>query len=101
MLPRRWPSNTTYSISDNNATAIFLRGEWMYLGEHYFDQANNIRQSPYNLLHMKAGFSTHKVECTFWMRNITDKRFVDYAYDFGVVHNGNPRTFGGSVSFKF
>ncbi len=90
-----------YILSEKNNLDFIIRGEWLYLGEQYFDQANTIRQSPYNLYNLKAGFSNSKIECMFWMRNLTDTRFVDYAYDFGVVHNGNPRTFGGSISFRF
>ena len=71
-----------------------VRGEWQYLGEEFFDLANTIRQSPYHLLNAKIGIQGKKLELFFWGKNLTDKRYISYAYDFGAAHLGNPRTYG-------
>jgi len=34
----------------------------------------------------------------FWIKNLDDVTYISYAYDFGAVHLGNPKTYG--VSFK-
>jgi len=70
----------------------------MYLGKQYFDLANNISQSPYHLLNTRFGIAANNFEVMFWGRNITDKNYISYAYDFGAVHLGNPRTYGVTLT---
>jgi iron complex outermembrane receptor protein len=85
-----------YSISlmPSNKLQLIARGEWTYLGKQYFDLANSITQSPYNLLNARLGLKIKHAELYFWERNIADIRYIAYGYDFGAVHLGNPRTFG-------
>jgi iron complex outermembrane receptor protein len=78
-----------------------LRGEWMYFGQQYFDVANTIGQSSYHLLNAKAGLIFKSFELYFWMRNLTDTRYIDYAYDFGAVHLADPKTSGVTFRTKF
>ncbi|MEO6915484.1 MAG: TonB-dependent receptor [Chitinophagaceae bacterium] len=77
---------------------LLLRGEWFYLGTQYFDLANTIRQSPYQLLNTRFGISYKSYELMFWGRNLSDEKYISYAFDFGAVHLGNPKTVG--VTFK-
>jgi iron complex outermembrane receptor protein len=37
----------------------------------------------------------------FWGRNLGDKKFIAYAYDFGAVHLGNPKTYGITLTANF
>lgn len=92
-----------YSIALSKKPGInmVLRGEWYYLGSQYFDLKNTIRQSPYQLLNVRAGISTKNIDLMFWARNITDKLYMAYAYDFGAVHLGNPKTYGVTCRIKF
>jgi iron complex outermembrane receptor protein len=76
------------------------RGEWQYLGKQYFDLANNIRQSPYNLLNTRVGVTAKNVSLFFWGRNLGNRKYISYAYDFGAVHVGNPETWGFTLSFN-
>lgn len=76
------------------ALTVVLRGEWKYLGTQYFDLANTIRQSAYNLYNTRIGLTTKTLSLFVWGRNLADTRYVGYAYDFGAVRLGDPRTFG-------
>ncbi|WP_315816022.1 hypothetical protein [Paraflavitalea speifideaquila] len=49
-----------FAVSHKPFIQFMARGEWQYLGEQYFDLANKIRQSPYNLLNTRTGISTKK-----------------------------------------
>jgi iron complex outermembrane receptor protein len=73
---------------------LVIHGEWAYLGKQYFDLSNNIFQSSYSLLNARLGVATSHAELFFWARNIGDVKYIAYAYDFGAVHLGNPKTFG-------
>jgi iron complex outermembrane recepter protein len=90
-----------YELAISSTIKFIARGEWFYFGEEYFDLANFIRQSPYHLLNVRAGVSFKKLELMFWSRNLTDTRYVDYAYDFGGVHLGAPRVYGVSGHVRF
>lgn len=79
----------------------FLRGEAAAVGETFFDLANNIRQAPYTLLHARAGVARKNIELSAWGRNIGDKQYISYAYDFGAIHFGEPRNFGASLRVTF
>jgi iron complex outermembrane receptor protein len=77
------------------------RGEWMYLGKKYFDLANTIDQPSYSLLNARFGVAVSGFEIMFWGRNLTNKRYIDYAYDFGAAHLGNPRNYGVTLRKNF
>lgn len=80
---------------------MILRGEWAYIGSQYFDLANTIRQPGYSQLHARAGLAWTHFELMFWGRNLGDTHYISYAYDFGAVHLGNPRTYGVMARFQF
>jgi iron complex outermembrane receptor protein len=91
-----------YSFGLNNwqDLKLVIRGEWLALGEHYFDLANNIRQPGYSLLNTRFGLNAKNFEIHGWIRNITDKKYIGYAYDFGAVHLGAPQTYGITITGK-
>ena len=91
-----------YSIllKKSSLLSLVLRGEWKYLGQEYFDLANSIRQAPHNLLNARVGVSTKYLGLFVWVRNISDSKYISYAYDFGAVHLGAPRTYGLTLSGK-
>ncbi len=91
----------SYSISSKHKINIVLRGEWKYLGEQFFDLANTIRQSPYNLLNTRVGVNAKSLSLFVWGRNLTNKKYISYAYDFGAVHLGDPKTYGVTIAAKF
>jgi iron complex outermembrane receptor protein len=88
----------TVPLVSSRLLRLVIRVEWAYLGKEYFDLANSITQSPYNLLNARLGLAAKHVELYFWERNIGDTKYIAYAYDFGAVHLGNPKTFG--LTFK-
>ena len=90
----------SYDLGSKQNLQLVVRGEWMYLGKQYFDLANNIAQSPYSLLNTRFGLSANNFEIMFWGRNLGDKNYISYAYDFGAVHLGNPRTYGVTLVGK-
>jgi iron complex outermembrane receptor protein len=80
---------------------LVARGEWRYLGDTWFDLANTIKQPGYSLFNMSAGVKMKNISVLFWERNLTNKRYISYAYDFGAAHLGDPRTYGVTVGLSF
>lgn len=87
-------------VNQSQSVKIIVRGEWIYLGKTYFDLTNTIQQAPYSLLNTRVGLSTQHFELMFWGRNLGDKKYISYAYDFGAVHLGNPKTYGITLRVK-
>jgi iron complex outermembrane recepter protein len=87
----------SYLINSRRQLSLIARGEWFYLGRRYFDLANTIQQSPHHLLNTRIGISQKHIELFFWSRNITNKKYIEYAYDFGAVHLADPRTYGVTI----
>ena len=81
-------------LSSRHQLKLVLHGEWFYLGKEYFDLNNKISQSPHSILNTRAGLTIPHLELFFWMRNLTDTKYIEYAYDFGAAHLGDPRTLG-------
>jgi len=87
-------------VANKQKLAIFVRGEYRYLGEYYFDFINGLSQPAYSLFNAKAGISNGRVELNFWARNITDRKYVAYG-SFGSFLLGSPRTYGTTFIAKF
>lgn len=88
-------------IGKRKNTQLFAGGEWKYLGKQYFDLANTIQQNPYSIFNTRFGVNLKKLSIIFWGRNLADKKYILYAYDFGAVHLGDPKTYGATVAVKF
>ena len=80
---------------------LVVRGEWRFLGNTWFDLANTIKQPSYSLFNMSAGARIRNFGLTFWDRNLTNKKYIAYAYDFGAAHLGNPNTYGVTLDVGF
>jgi len=89
-----------YAPGKTKKIKIRVRGEWKYLDKQYFDLENNLAQPSYNLLNANLGVITKQYEIICWIRNLTDKRYIDYAYDFGAAHLGNPRSVGVTLNVR-
>ncbi len=83
-----------YSVPIMQVAKLVIRGEWQYRGTTYFDVANTISQSAYHLFNARVGIDLKHLELYAWCRNAFDKNHIAFAYDFGAVHLGEPRTFG-------
>ncbi len=90
-----------YDLGGPKKIRLIAHGEWRYLGDQYFDLANTIEQKGYSTFNARLGVSTKKVDVFLWGSNLLNKRYIDYAYDFGAAHLGNPRTYGISIKTIF
>lgn len=90
-----------YGYMLNPEVKLVARGEWRYLGDQYFDLANQIEQKGYNIFNARLGLSTKRFEAFLWSSNLANKHYIDYAYDFGASHLGNPRTYGVTLRTQF
>ena len=90
-----------YDQKLKNHLTAFVRTEWKYIGTTYFDLANSIQQSPYSIFNASVGFNMSNLSIKYWSRNLTNQKYIAYAYDFGAIHLGDPATNGCSIALKF
>lgn len=88
-------------LGDHPSFRLMARAEWLWLGTTYFDLANTMKQDPYHLLKAQVGIKRDAIGLTFWAKNILDTRYIDYAYEFGAAHMGDPATYGISLRYGF
>lgn len=90
-----------YELSAAGPVKLIGRAEWAATGKQYFDMENKLEQKAYALFNAKFGISSKRLDFFIWGRNLDNKIYADYAYDFGATHLGNPRAYGMSISTKF
>lgn len=91
----------TQPVGSKEKTNVSARIEWLHFGKQFFDLANTISQDQYSLFNTRVGIIRGKWELVFWGRNLADKMYIDYAYEFGAIHLANPRTYGGTLMVRW
>jgi len=89
-----------HKLGGKGNSSLLIRGEYKIIGKQYFDISNTIEQKKYTLLNIKAGIQTSKLDLFVWIRNAGNTKFIDYAYDFGAAHLGNPKIIGTTLSVR-
>ena len=90
-----------YDLNGPQNFKLIARTEWRYLGDQYFDLANQNEQKAYSLFNARLGIANKKYSLFLYTNNLGNKHYVDYAYDFGAAHLGNPRVIGISANVNF
>lgn len=90
-----------YGLPVGKTFRLLARGEWRHLGTQFFDLQNNVKQDPYDLFNVRAGLVSKRLDVLFWGRNLADKTYLAYGYNFGAVSLGAPRTMGVTVTGRF
>jgi len=90
-----------YNKHITKSASAFIRVEWYYFGKQYFDLSNKVVQPDYQLFNASAGITYYQFGLSVWLRNITDVKYVAYAYNFGAARLGDPSTVGVTLKYKF
>lgn len=86
---------------NHKGLSAFIRGEWKYTGNTYFDLSNTIQQKPYNVFNASMGLNQGNYGLKIWVRNLSQEKYISYAYDFGAFHLGDPANYGITLSYQF
>lgn len=91
----------SFAFNKMGTAKLLLRSEWRFLGKQYFDLDNSIIQNPYSVINAKAGIIGKSLSFLLWARNLNSAEYISFAYDFGAVHLGNPKTIGATIAARF
>lgn len=58
----------------------FVRGEYLYTGDQYFDAESRLEQKAYGLLNLRAGLETDKFSAVIFVNNALDTDYRSYGY---------------------
>ena len=98
------PSSTNYVATQYQtsiaAHELMFRLEYNHVGKQFFDLANTIEQEAYGLVNFRSSIRTKHFDISFWGRNLMGKKYINYAYDFGAAHLGNPRMIGIGLGWR-
>jgi iron complex outermembrane receptor protein len=88
----------------------YLWADWSYRGETFLQQDldPNLVQPAYALLNLRTGVKTEDGhwELAFGVQNVTDQAYNVVGFDVPIVNgfaviNGPPRTFIGTIRYRF
>ena len=95
----------TYALGQGKRQpALFVRGEWRYLGHYYFDYYNQDGQNAYGIVNARAGVSSRHLELAFWARNVFERRYITYSSlspQSPLYMQSLPRMLGTTLTAKF
>lgn len=80
------------------------RFDFKYMSKIYYDPENILTQDGYHTLNYTLNVRINGIVTSFWVENILDTRFFDFAIPLGsrlIPKLGNPRTFGAKISLIF
>ncbi|MBG0775959.1 MAG: TonB-dependent receptor [Desulfovibrionaceae bacterium] len=91
-----------YRIPLRLGPTLLLRADLVGVGERYFDDANTVRESPYELLNLTVGLETEHLDWRLWAKNVCNTRYVTFENTtMGVAEDGEPISVGLSVDYRF
>lgn len=93
----------TYTTNFSKDVKFSIRGEWKFIGNHFFDYANQIEQKAFSLFNARATANYKNYSLSLWARNIADKKHIVFAYPFWLPNTkiNNPRMFGATLNITF
>jgi len=98
------PSSTNYFATQYQTSVaaheLMFRLEYNHVGKQFFDLANTIEQEAYGLVNFRSSIRTNHFDISVWGRNLMGKKYINYAYDFGAAHLGNPRMIGVGLGWR-
>ncbi len=90
------------------SVTVYGRGEAVFYGAYFYDDANTAGQDAYSLANFRAGARGRNVFAEAWIRNAFDTRYIPVAFAYfpfapsGFVGEmGRPRTFGIRAGVTF
>ena len=98
-----WMANAGAFFRPPFAPGLRLGVEWEHISPYFMDPQNTARYSGYDLLHLRAGYTTHGVEIWINARNVTDELHATIAtmgWGRQQYHPGAPRSLSLGLGYN-
>lgn len=101
----------TYSLGTqyHHESGIFGRVDFLGTGEIYGNVQNDyhVKFGDYYLVNLPVGYESEQYDVILWCKNAFDEEYYTSTFDYGatepigVACNGEPRTVGITVTYRF
>ena len=90
-------------------TGLKLNIQSNYITEFYFEEQNNVKSEPYNLIDLSIQYKYKNITLSLWSKNITNEKYPIRGYSFVLDPTyiiksyksfGNPRSTGITLTFN-
>jgi iron complex outermembrane receptor protein len=82
--------------------SLFGNIKYSGVGDRYFDDANTVEETSYELCSIKIGLEGRHMDYYVWVNNLFDQQYRIFENTVrGITEDGEPRVFGGSVTYRF
>lgn len=93
------------ALFDGRATG-WIRPEYSYIGDHFFDPQNRLEQSGYGIFSLSAGVEGERFRVSAFVRNLFDEDYRVYGFtdninNYDIAVAGKFRTFGVKLRATF
>jgi iron complex outermembrane receptor protein len=110
-----YEGNTVFGVPDYNFNVGLqyrrpLWGQWngfgrvevSGVGRRYFDDANTVKDSPYERVNLKLGLEGQHWDGYLWANNLLDCQYRIFEnVNRGITEDGEPLTIGVSLAYRF
>ena len=93
-----------FNSEKQDSLYMFTRAEVQGAGKSYWDDGNELRESPRNITNLRLGFETENMDLIFWTKNLFNERYNAVAFSRSIgelAQAGDPRTFGATLRIRF
>ena len=81
---------------------LMARTDCYAVGNRYFDDANTVKHSPYQLINLKIGLEGDRFDIYLWSKNLADQQYAQFENTAkGITEDGAPQAFGVSFEYRF
>ena len=90
----------------NSSLFAWIRPEFTFTGDHFFDVENRLLQESYSLLNLNFGVEGERISVSGFVKNVFDQDYRSYGYtdslsNFDLAVAGEFRTFGIKIKTQF
>ena len=97
------PDDCRYSFY-THPSGFFAQAEYLGSGKQYFDAENTLSDPGYNTVNLQFGYRGENLTVAIWGKNVFDTHYITkklVANGNKIVEDGNPFSFGTTVSWSF
>lgn len=95
-----------YTTSLSKKASLVVRGEIRNVGRYFTDIQNTLEQPNYTLVNGRVAYTQDRYTLALWGQNLTDTTYLafgtpDTSFGSRSVRTALPRTFGGTLTYRF
>ena len=91
-------------VQYRHKSGLLGRADLHGVGDIYCDSKNILKQGSYQTVNLRLGYEGERFDFILWGKNVFDEEYFKYMTHYGpdkLVVDGEPLTFGATVTYRF